>query len=866
MKSHVCHWPNCGKTFTRAEHLRRHALNHDQARQGYTCERCSVHFHRPDLLSRCCATARYLDSVSDPPDRHLMRHAKRDEEAGGPGQGVLETRKRTRRAGDGSIITRPPKRQSRARASHSLPPSSSASSSSISVTSAQDYGAPVSPPTSASDPSSMSLDEPDPLLAPMMPSGPFEPYVEPIPGQFDAADGSWSLGLDGMGDFFSLDTGTFPLIMLINTPADQIATDFNMPFAATHNYNWLFDVASLDDAFPPFDLPLGPDMVTFAEDALPIEDPKSYLERDGSSVLLQAASFVERSDPLVFSAPILDPQPDTINLDWMDAPSLLQTTPQPHLPILTEEARQGILNLIAQAPPLTIDGQPTPLDSPLLSLPSLQSYSDLFFTRFNTTYPLLHQPTFSPSTTTPVLLAAILSMGATYSSREAHQLAVGIHDSLRNQLFCHADFSPQPDLWVLQAMLLIDCFGKMRAGPKQRERAQLFHCVLIKLIRRSDCCAIRHTPNPATATTDTDIDTLWHTAMHDEQKKRVALHCFMWDTQHAVLFSQSLCMSAFEIRSALPCSQSTWEACTASDWAHHASMEPPPRMFLSVLKGYINPSAMARPRDLNTLARIVVLHGLMSVSADLKRRDQTTLRAETPERVGAWTRRMGRSYDLWKVDFDADCLAMKLNFGQHRREDVGGSRRGGAGGVFTGLKMAACALYRAAWLALQVEILDLQVAAGAGRILGRTVTEGDRERSRRGLRKWLLGGGEGALGAARQAAKLLEEAVLSLHDWEQTDAFHFPWCLYLATLTCWAFHGGVNGEGDGGGSGSGERVTTDLASLIVAMTTCGSLGDMAALGGKYDTRGLVRTMAQQLATVRWAVVHDAMKVLVNLGN
>lgn len=287
-------------------------------------------------------------------------------------------------------------------------------------------------------------------------------------------------------------------------------------------------------------------------------------------------------------------------------------------------------------------------------------------------------------------------------------------------------------------------------------------------------------------------------------------------------------------------------------------------MFLSVLKGYITPSAMARPRDLNTLARIVILHGLMSVSADLKRRDQTTLRAETPERVGAWTRRMGRSYDLWKVDFDADCLAMKLNFGQHPGEDVAGSRRGGE--VFTGLKMAACALYRAAWLALQVEILDLQVAAGAGRILGRTVTEGDRERSRRGLKKWLLGGGEGALGAARQAAKLLEEAVLSLHDWEQTDAFHFPWCLYLATLTCWAFHGGVGGEGQGGGERPGERVTTDLASLIVAMTTCGSLGDMAALGGKYDTRGLVRTMAQQLATVRWAVVHDAMKVLVNLGN
>ncbi|PYI09266.1 MFS general substrate transporter [Aspergillus sclerotiicarbonarius CBS 121057] len=580
--SHVCHWPTCGKTFTRAEHLRRHALNHESARDGYTCERCSVHFRRPDLLSR-----------------HLMRHAKRDEEAGGPGLGVLETRKRTRRAGDGTIITRPPKRQSRASAGPSLPSSSSASSSSISVTSAQDY-APVSPPTSASDPSCLSLDEPDPLLAPMMPSGPFEPYVEPIPGQFDAADGSWSLGLDGMGDLFNLDT----------------ATDFNMPFAATHNYNWLFDVASLDDAFQPFDLPLGPDMVTFA-DTLPIDDPKPLFDRDGSSVLLQAASFVERGDFPLLSATLPDPPPDSINLDWMDGASLLHGNAQPHLPLLTDDSRRGILALVAQAPPLGIDRQPTPLDSPLLSLASLQSYSDLFFTRFNTTYPLIHQPTFDPAITAPVLLAAILSMGATYSSREAHQLAVGIHDSLRNQLFCHPDFSPQPDLWILQAMLLIDCFGKMRAGPKQRERAQLFHCVLIKLIRRSDCCAIRTTPSlpPNPNSSPSTLTTTWHAAMHLEQKKRVALHCFMWDTQHAVLFSQSLCMSAFEIRSALPCSPSAWDAPTAELWASSttttSSSPQTPPLFLTVLKGYITPTSTPRPRDLNPLSRTVILHGLI---------------------------------------------------------------------------------------------------------------------------------------------------------------------------------------------------------------------------------------------------------------
>jgi hypothetical protein len=100
---------------------------------------------------------------------------------------------------------------------------------------------------------------------------------------------------------------------------------------------------------------------------------------------------------------------------------------------------------------------------------------------------------------------------------------------------------------------------------------------------------------------------------------------------------------------------------------------------------------------------------------------------------------------------------------------------------------------------------------------------------------------------------------LSLHDWDQTDAFHFPWCLYLATLTCWVFHRGIHLSSMEG------RVAADLSSLIVMVTNCPSTTELAALSGKYDPKPLAGAMAQQLATVRWAVVHDAMKVLVALS-
>ncbi|KAJ5585255.1 uncharacterized protein N7459_005055 [Penicillium hispanicum] len=777
--------------FTRAEHLRRHALNHEQPRDGFTCERCSVHFQRPDLL-----------------------------EAGGPGLGVLKTRKRTRRAGDGTIVVRPSQREMRSGARSTI--STESSDQGLMEEEQHFEEAPLSPPGSGSDPA-LPIDETDSFLAPMMPGGPFEPYVEPMPGQFDAADGSFNIGLDGMGDFFAMDT----------------ATDFNLPFAATCNYNWLFDVASLDDAFHHFDFPLGFDAGPFPDVMDSVQSP-ALDKYDGPSALLEVASMMNKSRT---SQPTMSPgTPDTLDMDWLSGSSSLGPNPPTYLPRVSEEAQTGILSLVAQSQPMGIDGQPLALDSPLLSLAALQSYCDLFFSRFNVTYPLVHQPTFNPNTVDPVFLAAILFMGATYSTREAHQLAVGIHDKLRNHLLCHPDFSPQPDLWVLQTMLLIDCFGKMRAGPKQRERAQLFHCVLIKLIRRSNCCSIQDSSHLARSV---DLDQAWRQAMEEEQRKRLAMHCFMWDTQHAVLFSQSLCMSAFEIRSLLPCSASVWEASSAREWAHLASRETN-RPFLAVLKGYINPGAVSRPRELNVFARTVILHGLMSVSADLKRRDQTTLRSETPERVGAWTPRMSRSYDLWKVDFDADCLAMKL-------AQTADPRR------FTGLKMAAYAFYHAACLALNVEVLDLQVVAGATQILGRTITPTDQSRSQRNILKWLHDDSAASSNAARHASHLLQDAVLSLHDWDHTDAFHFPWCLYLATLTCWIFHRGMDPPSE-------HRITTDLSSLIVMMTNCPSVTELAALSGKYDPKPLAAAMAQQLATVRWAVVHDAMKVLVGLSS
>jgi hypothetical protein len=89
-----------------------------------------------------------------------------------------------------------------------------------------------------------------------------------------------------------------------------------------------------------------------------------------------------------------------------------------------ELARAQVLDLIDITQPNSPDGSLVTRDHPLLSLSSLQTYCDLFFTRFNTVYPLVHMSTFDPSHVDTLLLTSVLLLGATYGEKDAHQLAV----------------------------------------------------------------------------------------------------------------------------------------------------------------------------------------------------------------------------------------------------------------------------------------------------------------------------------------------------------------------------------------------------------------------------------------------------------
>lgn len=884
----------------------------------------------------------------------MNRHRQRDEEAGGPGFGTLDTRKRSWKAPDGSVVSKRPRPTE---PDGPGPWADSEFDGAIQV---------VSPPVSDEGRYNQST---HPYTIVPETEDDFSHCIDVLEGSTGVPTTSVStyfpqVGL-GYGDEPNItNTRTDPSLsngQLEYHPVFQpdTASSFNMPYTTALDYNWLFNLeaatasgfglTSARDSFSEPTLFSDPDPGEAQKtDMAPTQHPQNPTpeslssgtwnswhedKSDGNDRDRANSSTEIRVSPVTRDIRTTQPQsrtarqPETLNghIPRPDAesqprqpqvidrrapsrheidPRLQRQKPKSRAarerplamlqdptstPRIDQQVLDKLLAVIEAADPKIPDSPPSSSvrDHPLLCLQSVQTWLDLFFTQFNTTYPLVHMPTFNASSTEPLLLLSILLLGATYLDKAAHQLAVCIHDVIRPSIFAHAGFSARPELWTLQTILLVECFGKSRAGQKQHDMSHLFHGLLINLIRRSDCQSITKTPGPQDGVSLAEAWKLWAIA---EQKKRLAQLCFMWDTQHAVLFCQSLCMSAFELRCSMPCAQAVWESPDAELWARAwasptRQASPPssdpvaPSMFLPALKFYLTsqPGPTGVP-NLDALGQVLVLHGLMSIAWDMQRRDQTSLGVVSTTGPATWKDLLSKAYDRWKADFDSYC---------HDAALVSAEPGDTSSSEWSAFSAAYRAVYHAAQALLHMDFLDVQIYAGARHILGRPVQQQDYVRSSRVVKRWASSSRERAATAAWHGAGMLRDLMTGdggaesagsnkpiMESPHLTSLFHVPWCLYLATLSCWAFHhakstrrGRLEDErhfhdDDDDSDGSDEIVwdsKKEMDDLVAAMG--GPMRDVMASQGRRRTNGLVWVVADALSKVRWGIVHAGVVVL-----
>ncbi|KAF4955475.1 hypothetical protein FSARC_11842 [Fusarium sarcochroum] len=915
-KSFECTHPGCTKRFTRAEHLQRHALNHQPG--GSSCDLCHAHFKRPDLLRR-----------------HMERHRQKDIEAGGTGFGILDTRKRSWEAPDGSVVEKRPCRSAQARNNQAPDKNSLEAQQVPSPESEQaDHHGSQSPGLTAWDhDESQQLNGVDLhnatdfnlggsiFVHPTTELGPDHQSGFPSTDQFDHTAGIGDFCLDQLDPLLLNDSFVDPTTLDYSQSFQpDTASSFNMPYTTALDYNWLFNMnlnqtslaknqqqyIQTHQMSEPLQI-LSPESINSSrrwsesvnshtsESRPDIPDPRTAVLNQARATPDTPISSKSEPRMLTQQRNVRVPRPNPIREHlYVEQPefnrpfSMLDKGPP--VPRIEENIRKRLLQVIEAANPALPEPRQSIWEEPLLSRDALQGYLELFFFRFNTAYPLMHLATFDVNKVEPLLLISVLLLGATYSTKDAHQLAVCIHDVIRPSIFAHASFSARAELWTLQTILLVECFGKSRAGQKQHDMSHLFHGLLINLIRRSDCQSVRPQGPPVdrTDTTEAAMRETWRRWAIAEQKKRLALLCFMWDTQHAVLFCQSLCMSAFELRLELPCSQRIWEAPDPTSWAmawRLSPCNPQQNFFLPSLKSYLGPS-MPRPQALTGLSHVLMLHGLMSIAWDMQRRDQTALGVVDGDAPTAnWRQLIGSAYEAWKGDFDAYITSIISRL-QNTPADQ--ARRS----EYVAFATAYNALFHSAQALLHMEFLDVQIYAGARHILGRPVQQKDYRRSAKAVKQWASvaterqskeqgskteqsppSGKNPAPIAAWHAARLLHENTKVLTRSDAMQLFHVPWCLYLATLACWAFRhaqpskGGMTDidDDDDESGDEGDEIIWDpqgeMENLVSRMAQNVPQDVDVKTGQLRQTVGLVWTMAETLSKVRWGILHAGVVVL-----
>ncbi|SPO25298.1 related to C2H2 zinc finger protein [Ustilago trichophora] len=496
-------------------------------------------------------------------------------------------------------------------------------------------------------------------------------------------------------------------------------------------------------------------------------------------------------------------------------------------------------------------------NSPLFTPSALRCYIYLFFVKFNRLYPLIHEPTFAASTTDPMLLSAIVVIGAHFAGLPAHELAVRIAQKIWGAVVSLEDFRPaRATLPMLQALVLTESFGKMMSTRPQHEMAHLFHNFIITLARRN---AVFNASTPNQTHFD-DSEESWRSWAREEEKKRIALFEFMLDAQHATIFRHIPSLSAFQIQLHLPCSDDEWNKATPEAWFRHRKRTgyKPPGPFIPALKACLSPAKT--PQELDAFPRFVLLHGLMSIAYDLQWKQNVLLGAESSpggskggdNGIGNWKDRLSAAYSS---------LQARMDIAYIKADEESSTRL---------IHRATPSLVTAAQIALFADIIDIQIYAGLPSVLGRFIDRATFNASRRSVKDWartsdgrtavwyavnflrtsLLGTGAESYGTIQTfrsgPTTSADDNVPSwpgLRDREGSssimgapagrkvsdretgldEVLHHRWCQYLCALVIWAYgHALTNPRVGAPSTDTGPAAATAGASLPVPGARPGS--------------------------------------------
>ncbi|GAM90251.1 hypothetical protein ANO11243_082930 [Dothideomycetidae sp. 11243] len=562
----------------------------------------------------------------------------------------------------------------------------------------------------------------------------------------------------------------------------------------------------------------------------------------------------------------------------------------------------------------------------VLSLPMLQTFLSAFWESVHPQMPILHRPTFATESCPDLLLLAMLALGASNldsrHGKESRMRSSGFGVFLawhtRFRLYQEVDFGPPAQLWVFQALLLLEIFEKMYSSHSLHERSHIHHSTTITLMRRGSSLIGRYIQDFPPYDSNNNVnrtppcpngsinrvgfnthDPDWNAWISLEATRRIAFAAFIIDTTHAHMFGHAAVMVAHEMRIPLPCDEAMWAAesmVEVSEIQRALEAQGYSQIaFLDALKRTLN----GKPVRTNTFGRVSIMAGLLSVSWHLKMQDVRTNSVGVGGK-GNWGRQLMQAFDFWKKDFDTSLSLFAalhpsnsslIPGGTLESTENSGSFQPSCRGelIHDNLFEARTVLHHLAHIAMHSDLLDCMMFAGATRLLGRVVTVKDRNAaSQRVKETWAPG--PRARDATFYALQFLFSVLLpnegvpgvgpECFNYQLRDdvSFNRPWVLYLASMVVWSYGFALDGplqyaNSEGSVHHSRAAVLDHFNSRRVRVRDMREfLGwlkanirtpqDLALLnGGRNTLLGMLLLLKEAFADAQWELLHEAAQSL-----
>ena len=530
-------------------------------------------------------------------------------------------------------------------------------------------------------------------------------------------------------------------------------------------------------------------------------------------------------------------------------------------------------------------------DGHVLSLRSLTTYIGSYWYHFHKQMPILHQPTFTANKAQNLLLIAVIAIGAANLEKihgedftnAGAELANFLVWHLRGELFMDQDFRPPAKLWVLQTLLLLECYEKLYSSRVLHERSQIHHATTISLLRRGSTLlgrsALDSPPNDEDWKSVADTpDTWWNHWITREATKRVAFAAFIIDSTHATMFSHTAVMLAHEMRLQLPCDEALWSATSGMEVNRmENSIKAEGMKPISFLDG-LKWTLTGREVRTNTFGRTALMAGLLNVSFHLSQRDMQVRSLGVIGGREAWRGSLTKAFDIWERDWDtgpslkeaseSHQTSFRTSLGNDNEEHVYESR---------------VVLHHLAHMGMHVDIVQCQIFAKAKRLLGRAITPQDYNVTAKRMRTtWAPR--PSARDAVFYSLKFLSQVLTpdlspgvqippplspGSDEYSPRDDYllNRPWVLYFAALVVWSY--GYALDGPLAKMPPLETKDDQIKDMRLYMRRVGGVDapdDLESIRDRNACAGLLAFLGARFRKCRWELMHEATTLLTNCVN